>query len=119
MANTFYNLGTITVGSGGASSIDFTSIPQTYTDLYITLSNRDSYAGHAETFLRFNNSASSEYDWRWIRGSGTAASSSLGSSATSIPVGIQPGSAQGANIFGNTSIYISNYTSSNYKSLSS
>ena len=33
MATTFFKIASATVGSGGASSIDFTSIPQTYTDL--------------------------------------------------------------------------------------
>ena len=44
MANTFKKIQTVTVGSGGAASIDFTSIPQTYTDLKIVLSARTNRA---------------------------------------------------------------------------
>jgi len=32
---------TVTVGSGGAANIEFTSIPQTYTDLVVVLSLRN------------------------------------------------------------------------------
>lgn len=45
-----------TVGSGGTSSIDFTSIPQTYTDLFVVLSARFSGQGNAR--LNLNSSAS-------------------------------------------------------------
>ena len=37
MANTYVAIATVTVGSGGAASIDFTSIPATYTDLVVKL----------------------------------------------------------------------------------
>ena len=40
MAVTHNLISTITVGSGGAASIDFTSIPQTYTDLLVKISLR-------------------------------------------------------------------------------
>ena len=40
MATTFTKIASVTVGSGGASSIDFTSIPSTYTDLCVKLSTR-------------------------------------------------------------------------------
>jgi hypothetical protein len=35
MANTYEAIATVEVGSGGASTIDFTSIPSTYTDLVL------------------------------------------------------------------------------------
>jgi hypothetical protein len=45
-----------TVGAGGSSSIDFTSIPQTYTDLFILVSGRTSQQGNVR--LNLNSSAS-------------------------------------------------------------
>jgi hypothetical protein len=45
-----------TVGSGGTSSIDFTSIPATYTDLFILLSGRTVNQGNVR--LNLNGSAS-------------------------------------------------------------
>lgn len=44
MANTYTPLATTTVGAGGASSISFTNIPSTYTDLKFVFSSRDSRA---------------------------------------------------------------------------
>ena len=40
---TFTKIASATVGSGGASSIEFTSIPSTYTDLVIKLSMRSAF----------------------------------------------------------------------------
>jgi hypothetical protein len=40
MATTFIKIASVTVGSGGAASMDFTSIPSTYTDLVIKVSTR-------------------------------------------------------------------------------
>ena len=45
MAKVFKALSTVTVGAGGAASIDFTSIPSTYTDLQILCSLKTSYSG--------------------------------------------------------------------------
>jgi hypothetical protein len=45
-----------TVGAGGSSSIDFTSIPQTYTDLFVILSARFSSQGNSR--LNLNSSGS-------------------------------------------------------------
>lgn len=119
MANTFKKIQTVTVGSGGAASIDFTSIPQTYTDLKIVLSARTNRANATdEANLTFNNNTSSSYSWRMVYGDGTSVASPSGSSTTSI-AGIQiPGGNATANIFGNVEIYIPNYTSANNKSAS-
>ena len=55
MANTFVLLASTTVGSGGASSIDFTSIPATYTDLVVKVSGRIDYAQTGDYFkITFN-----------------------------------------------------------------
>jgi hypothetical protein len=37
MATTYEAIATVEVGSGGAADIEFTSIPQTYTDLLCSL----------------------------------------------------------------------------------
>ena len=39
MANTYTLIASLTVGSGGAANIEFTSIPATYTDLLPELGN--------------------------------------------------------------------------------
>jgi hypothetical protein len=59
-----------TVGSGGTSSIDFTSIPQTYTDLFIIMSARFSSQGNARISL---NSSTSSFTSRVMYSFGTNA----------------------------------------------
>jgi len=115
MATTYTLISSATVGSGGTSSIDFTSIPQTYTDLLLCHTIRES--GNTSTAkLTFNNNTSN-YEARWIRAKSTgvnsASSGSIGFIDTPIPF-----SSTTANTFGNVQIYIPNYTSSNYKSVS-
>jgi hypothetical protein len=41
MANTYEAIATVEVGSGGAATIEFTSIPATYTDLVVKVSARN------------------------------------------------------------------------------
>jgi hypothetical protein len=120
MANTFVKISTVTVGSGGAASIDFTSIPQTYTDLKIVISAREDNAGGGggTCYIQFNGDTGNNYSWRRLNGNGSTASSSNGSSVAQLDVAIQGVSTATASVFGSGEIYIPNYTSSNYKSVS-
>ncbi len=119
MANTFKKIQTVTVGAGGAATIDFTSIPQTYTDLKIVLSIRWSDAGTDTLGVQFNSSTSG-YSARWVTGNGASASSGSDTSSP-LALGYQAlgGSGTTASVFGNAEIYIPNYTSSNNKSVMS
>jgi hypothetical protein len=107
-------ISTVTVGSGGAASIDFIGIPQTYTDLVIKVSSRAA-AGGADNYLITFNGLTTGYTFRELGGNGTAASSS---NASLRLIGLVNGSTMTALTFSNTDIYIPNYTSSNYKSFS-
>ena len=62
MANTYIKIASNTVGSGGVSSITFSSIPQTYTDLVIKASVRTSrgFTNDALSIKLNNKSFSSE-----------------------------------------------------------
>jgi hypothetical protein len=113
--NTFIKIQTVTVGSGGAASMDFTSIPQTYTDLQIVVSSRTSRADASDYFtIAFNSDTTgANYSYRDLIGSGTAASSSA--STASLSGGETVGNNATASIFGNAQVYIANYTSSNHK----
>lgn len=109
MANTYKKIASVTVGAGGASSIDFTSIPATYTDLVVKVSARDTTA-NGEFYLRFNSSTTN-YSDRWLYGTGSSASSTTN---TKIDLFLAS-SGYTANTFGSTDIYIPNYRSANYK----
>jgi hypothetical protein len=115
MANTFIKLSTVTVGASGASSIDFTSIPQTFTDLLLVASIRCNVAFGAEEFNVQFNGTTTNLSYRRIVGvTNTGAVNSDTSN-----LGYVNGNSATASVFSNTQIYIPNYTSSNNKSFSS
>ena len=113
MANTYTLIASSTVGSGGVSSIDFTSISGTYTDLKVVFSGRtDGVSQLRDYFLIRFNSSTSGYSRRWLygydssaTGSGSATSESYGFAGTT------NGPDSTASTFGNAEIYIPNYTS--------
>ena len=116
MPNTFSLIASSTVGAGGASSIDFTSTPQTYTDLCIKSSLRND-GGNTVVYVDFNGSTSS-FTTRLLYGDGT----SPGSVSYSSPDRRASNMVQGtftASTFSNGEFYIPNYTGSNNKSFSS
>jgi hypothetical protein len=117
---TFTLIASSTVGSGGAASIDFTSIPSTYTDLCVKLSGRANNGTDAfiQAELRFNSDSSTIYSNKRLRGNGSAAASTQGSSNNSIPLVLLPASAATSNTFSNVEIYVPNYAGSANKSLS-
>jgi hypothetical protein len=123
MANTFRKIQTVTVGSGGSASIDFTSIPQTYTDLKIVLSARDNRTSAVNDFARlaFNSDTTNgNYTGILLYADGSAINSYTFTSAAAYRYGGEiNGPSSTANCFSNNEIYIPNYRSSNNKSYSS
>lgn len=119
MANTFELISSVTVGVAGAASIDFTSIPSTYTDLVVKCSIRDTTGGvGAYLYLRFNNDSGSNYSSRTIEGNGSSAASYANTSQTKMLFWNTNGGGATANTFGNAELYVPNYLSSNQKSVS-
>ena len=104
---------TVTVGAGGASSIEFTAIPQDGSDLICVFSERHSTDGN--TRLTFNGSGSG-YDSINLYGNGTSTSS--GSYSGVFIYANDQGPSTTANTFGSAQVYVSNYTSSAAKSVS-
>jgi hypothetical protein len=119
MANTFIKIASTTVGSGGAASIDFTSIPSTYTDLVIKLSSRiGSAADRDGVLLTFNNNTSN-YSFRRLYGyDSNLIAADAASAQSSIAVGNTTANNATANTFGSHEIYVPNYAVSNFKSVS-
>ena len=73
MANTYVAIATVTVGSGGAANITFSSIPQTYTDLLLSLSLRGAASQSFNDNLIKFNSSTANYTNRYIYGNGASA----------------------------------------------
>ena len=114
MANTFTLISSVTVGSGGAADISFTSIPATYTDLNLVISTRSLRSNVDDELLITFNSSTSNYSWRRLLGENTASSDN---STTRVMI-MGNGNTATANTFASSSVYIPNYAGSNYKSLS-
>jgi hypothetical protein len=114
MAVTHKLIQTVTVSAvGGAASIDFTSIPQTYTDLKIVFSLRNAADAVVST-IQFNG-LSTNLTSIWFIGSGSAASSS--SSASVIQTYGTDALSYTASTFSNMEFYIPNYTKTTSKAV--
>jgi hypothetical protein len=115
---TFTQIGSAQVaGSGGISSIDFTSIPATYTDLCLKMSLRSGAAG--TDFIRISlNNATTTFTFRTIEADGTNAGSF--SSATDNPRFLAQIDTAGntSNTFANVEMYFPNYAGSQNKAYS-
>jgi hypothetical protein len=119
--NTFIKIASVTVGAGGAASIDFSSIPSTYTDLCIKYSTRTDRANFtSDIYIQFNGVMTATYSFRRLYGNGTGpASDTLSNNSAGGFAGTAVGATATASTFGNSEIYIPNYTSANAKSWSS
>ena len=115
MANTFELIASNTVGSGGSASIDFTSIPSTYTDLVLKISGRISIAQIYGSFWLNINGTTTNRSYRYLEGNGASASSGSGTN-TNISTG--EGNSNTANTFANVELYFPNYAGSSNKSFS-
>lgn len=117
MANTYFPIASTTVGSGGTTTIEFTSIPQTYTDLIIKVSARMDRAVTRQSLnVWFNNSTGS---WVGRRFAAYDTSSLLSDTASTTYYQIPQGTGTNAtaSTFSNSEFYIPNYTGSTNKSI--
>lgn len=116
MATTHQLISTSTVGSGGATSLTFSSIPSTYTDLKVFASVRTTNGANAYDILnlQFNGDTGSNYFTRYdVYAYNSSTGSNAGSYKTAMNIGYIEGGAATANTFCNAEIYIPNYTVSN------
>jgi hypothetical protein len=121
MANTHVLISSVTVGAAGAASIDFTSIPGTYTDLQVVVSAFSSFGSYGTDRLaiRFNSDTSTNYSWKQLQGFGSfGVTTASYTSQTNIWIGVICDAANN-NAFSSTSVYIPNYASSSQKYISS
>ena len=119
MPTTYKLISKVTVGSGGAATIEFTSIPQTYTDLLIKYSLRQSgSSADIQLQVRFNGNTGANYSRKTLYSDSSVIDTGQGSGETSARFGFAQSSTYTANAFGSYEMYIPNYTSSNNKSFS-
>jgi hypothetical protein len=85
-ANSYESIATVTVGSGGSSSVTFSSIPSTYQHLQIRAIGH--YQGTASAYqnlqMQFNSDTGSNYVYHRLYGNGSSASADASASTTKI-----------------------------------
>lgn len=121
MALTYVAIASTSVPSGGASNIEFTSIPDTYTDLVIRWSLRSTEAGNFtdQGFrVTFNNSTSG-YSNHLLFGNLTTPGSASNSNTADLRWVYGNAANSTADTFSVGEMYITNYTASRAKSISS
>jgi hypothetical protein len=111
-AGSYESIATVTVGSGGAGTITFSSIPQTYTHLQVRAISRDSIAGTGGYVANvLPNGATPNY-FHWILGDGGTVTAASGAGVIySGP--ISPTAGNTANTFGTGVIDILDYANTN------
>jgi hypothetical protein len=83
MAKTYEPIQRVTA-TGSSTSISFTSIPQTYTDLILIFSG---FATTGNFYIRVNSDTSSIYSQTQLRGNGTVAGTSRETAQSNVYIG--------------------------------
>jgi hypothetical protein len=116
----FDSIATVTVGSGGSSSISFTSIPSTYKHLQVRLIGRDNRSLFRDFFgINFNSDTGNNYAGHSLSGDGSSASASGYSTFGEIQfLAVSASNANNASGFGACVIDILDYQNTNkYKTV--
>jgi hypothetical protein len=111
----YESIATVTVGSGGSSSISFTSIPSTYQHLQIRAISRSATAGtgNQELLMRYNGSSTNYYRMHQLYGDGAGAFAGVNASTAENTPFYTPTAGQTANVFAGAVIDILDYANTN------
>lgn len=121
MADTYVALSTVTVGAGGAASITFSNIPQTYDDLILSVSGRSTFSNaFVEYGVYINTDAFPAWGNRFTYLLGNSGSTLTGAiNWTYIRLGDIPGSTATAGVFSSNTFILPDYCNQNsWKSMS-
>jgi hypothetical protein len=113
MALQLFKIADVTVASP-ATSIEFTSIPSGYTDIFVVTSNRATSSVQMEGFYIGLNGSTANFTGRYLQ----AEPASVSSGTLARYIGVIPAATATTSVFSSANIYIPNYTSSNNKSFS-
>ena len=115
----FESIATVTVGSGGAADVQFTSIPSTYQHLQIRAVCRGATAATTVALRsRLNGDTGSNYARHQLYGDGSAAGANAASSSDIMVIGEITAASATADIFGGFVLDILDYANtSKYKTL--
>jgi hypothetical protein len=113
--STYQSISTVTVGSGGSASIDFTSISSTYTHLQIRGIARTANAGTGASliFVRANSDTASNYSTHYLGGDGATAYAGAAINQTNMWNGVAVDNGYPANTFSNFVLDVLDYANTN------
>ena len=112
--SSYESIATVTVGSGGAADITFSSIPATYTHLQIRLIGRSDRAANTDTLrLQANSDTASNYTTHGLYGDGASAGSFAEVPQAFMQFYRPAGANAGTNTFGSIVIDILDYQNTN------
>ena len=113
VANSYFSIATTTLSS--SNTIEFTSIPQTYTHLQIRGIARGAVVGTGfhQAYMQFNSDTGANYSTHYLSGDGASASSSATASSDFITIAAIPGTNNTASVFGGFVLDILDYTNTN------
>jgi hypothetical protein len=110
----YESIATVTVGSGGAANVEFTSIPATYTHLQIRAIARTDRAATGEWLeIQFNSDTASNYSDHYFAGNGSTASAGGQANVSYMEVNRFPAASSTASIFGAFVTDILDYANTN------
>jgi hypothetical protein len=119
VTNSYESIATTTVGSGGAASVTFSSIPATYTHLQVRMIARDNRANTSDSgAFRFNSDSGTNYAYHAVIGLGTSVIASTVDTYNRGLIDRFTASTATASIFGTAIMDILDYANTNkYKTV--
>ena len=120
--SSYESIATTTVGSGGAATITFSSIPSTYTHLQLraTLRTSDSGSSAGDIVIQFNSDTGTNYSNHILYGNGSSAGAAGASSQSKNYTIFTSTAIAGASYFGAAIVDVLDYANTNkYKTIRS
>ena len=118
---TYYLIERVTVGSGGSSTITFSSIPSTYKHLQLRMIARSTQTGSGNAsnmVVKLNSDTGSNYTYHYLTGNGSSVSAAGAADRSAIYMTFPPKNSETSGIFGSGIIDILDYANTNkYKTL--
>jgi hypothetical protein len=103
----FEPIATVTVGSGGAANIEFTSIPGTYQHLQLRIISKSTSTEDNGDMI-FNGVTTNSYAWHSLYGDGSSAAADASSSRANI-VGLRLAGSTATSVFSGNLVDILDY----------
>jgi len=115
----YESIATVSIGSGGAATATFSSIPSTYKHLQVRLITRNDRANTLDgLYMRFNSDSGTNYSDHFLRGSGSAVDANADVSSAYMLMGTVPASSATASVFAGGVIDVLDYANTNkYKTV--